>query len=158
MKYLLAIILPLMITFSSSARTSRTAIAQAEACIEQTVNAFIDAWNRQDAKAFSKVFTEDADFTNVFGKGATGRKEVEDFHAPIFNTIFKNSYQKITKTKIRFIKPDVAAVDAWWEMEGVTDMEGKAMPARKGLANFIMTPEDDRWLVVVMHNMDLPQP
>ncbi len=75
-----------------------------------------------------------------------------------FNTIFKNSHQTITKSRIRFIKPDVAAVDAWWEMEGVTDMDGKAKPARKGLLNLIMTPRGDTWLVAVMHNMDLPEP
>jgi uncharacterized protein (TIGR02246 family) len=158
MKYLFAIILPLMITFTSSGQTSGTASAKAEERIKQTLNAFIDAWNRHDASAFSNVFTEDADFTNVFGKSATGRKEVENFHAPIFTTIFKNSHQAITKTKIRFIKPDVAAVDAWWEMEGVTDLDGKAMPARKGLLNFIMIPKGDTWLVAVMHNMDLPKP
>src|SRR5690606_29103619 len=154
MKYLFAIILPLTFTFTSSAQTSGTSSAKAEERIEQTLRAFIDAWNRQDASASSHVFTEDADFTNVFGKGATGRKEGENFHALIFNTIFKNSHQTMTKTKIRFIKPDVAAVDAWWEMDGVTDMDGKAMPARKGLLNFIMTPEGDTWLVAVMHNMD----
>jgi uncharacterized protein (TIGR02246 family) len=158
MKYLFAIILPLMFTITSSGQTSVTARAKAEERIKHTLSVFIDAWNRHDARAFSNVFTEDADFTNVFGEGATGRKEVEKFHAPIFNSIFKNSHQTITKSKIRFIKPDVAAVDAWWEMEGVTDLDGKAMPARKGLLNFIMTPKGDTWLVAVMHNMDLREP
>ena len=155
MKYLYAVILPLMITLTSIGQTSGTAGAKAEEGIKKTLKAFIDAWNRHDAKAFANVFTEDADFTNVFGNGATGRKEVENFHAPIFSSIFKNSHQTITKSKIRFIKPDVAAVDAWWEMEGMTDMEGKAMANRKGLLNFILIPKGDKWLIAVMHNMDL---
>ena len=116
----------------------------------------VEAWNRHDAKAFSMAFAEDADFTNVVGASAHGRAEVEKFHAPMFATIFKDSNLKMTKTKIRFIKPDVAAVDAWWEMTGAKTREGKEIPLRKGLLNFVMTKEGGRWFITVMHNMDLP--
>ena len=116
----------------------------------------VEAWNRRDAKAFSMAFAEDADFTNVVGASAHGRAEVEKFHAPMFATIFKDSNLKMTKTKIRFIKPDVAAVDAWWEMTGAKTREGKEIPLRKGLLNFVMTKEGGRWFITVMHNMDLP--
>lgn len=116
----------------------------------------VEAWNRHDAKAFSMVFAEDADFTNVVGTSAHGRAEVEKFHAPMFATIFKDTSLKITKTKIRFIKPDVAAVDAWWEMTGAKTREGKDIPLRKGLLNFVMTKEGGKWFITVMHNMNLP--
>jgi len=116
----------------------------------------VEAWNRRDAKAFSMAFAEDADFTNVVGASAHGRAEVEKFHSPMFATIFKDSNLKMTKTKIRFIKPDVAAVDAWWEMTGAKTREGKEIPLRKGLLNFVMTKEGGRWFITVMHNMDLP--
>lgn len=116
----------------------------------------VEAWNRHDAKAFSMAFAEDADFTNVVGASAHGRAEVEKFHSPMFATIFKDSNLKMTKTKIRFIKPDVAAVDAWWEMTGAKTREGKEIPLRKGLLNFVMTKEGGRWFITVMHNMDLP--
>ena len=116
----------------------------------------VEAWNRRDAKAFSMAFAEDADFTNVVGASAHGRAEVEKFHAPMFATIFKDSNLKMAKTKIRFIKPDVAAVDAWWEMTGAKTREGKEIPLRKGLLNFVMTKEGGRWFITVMHNMDLP--
>lgn len=158
MRYICAIIFALTMTLTSTGQTSGTANARSEALIKQTLSAFIEAWNRHDAKAFSNLFTNDADFTNVFGVSASSRKAIEDFHAPIFSSIFKNSYQEIVKSKVRFIKPDVAAVDAWWEMSGIVDMEGKAMPARKGLLNFVMVPENGAWLVVVMHNMDLREP
>jgi|SRR5438552_8038820 len=116
----------------------------------------VEAWNRHDAKAFSMAFAEDADFTNVIGMSAHGRAEIEKFHAPMFATIFKDSNLKMTNTKIRFIKPDVAAVDAWWEMTGANTREGKEIPLRKGLLNFVMTKQGGRWFIIVMHNMDLP--
>jgi uncharacterized protein (TIGR02246 family) len=124
--------------------------------IRKVLASFIEAWNKHDAKAFSMVFAEDADFTNVRGTSAHGRAEVEKFHAPLFATRFKDTNQKMTQIKIRFIKPDVAAVDAWWEMTGAKGADGQDMALRKGLLNFIMTKEGDKWLIKVMHNMDLP--
>ena len=124
--------------------------------IRKVLADFIEAWNKHDAKAFSMVFAEDADFTNVRGMSAHGRAEVEKFHAPLFATRFKDTNQKMTKTRIRFIKPDVASVDAWWEMTGAKGLEGQDIPLRKGLLNFVMTKERDKWFITVMHNMDMP--
>ena len=126
-----------------------------EDAIRNVLASFIEAWNKHDAKAFSLVFAEDADFTNVRGTSASGRTEIEQFHAPLFATRFKDTNQKITKTKIRFIRPDVAAVDAWWEMTGAKGPQGEDVPLRKGLLNFVMTNGNGKWLITVMHNMDL---
>jgi hypothetical protein len=40
-------------------------------------------------------------------------------------------------------------------MTGVTDPQGNARPDRNGLLNFVMTKNDGRWQIVVMHNLDL---
>ena len=130
---------------------------QDEKGIKQVLTGFVEAWNHHDAKAFSMVFAEDADFTNVRGMSAHGRTEVEKFHAPIFAKNFKDTHQTMTDTKIRFITPDVVAVDARWEMTGAKGPDGQDIPLRKGLLNFIMTRSSDQWLITVMHNMDLPQ-
>jgi uncharacterized protein (TIGR02246 family) len=114
------------------------------------------AWNKHDAKAFSMLFSEDADFTNVRGMSAHGRTDIERFHEQPFLTWFKNSNLKITSKKIRFITADITSVDAWWEMTGAQTQDGKDIPLRKGLLNFIMTRGDNKWLITVMHNMDLP--
>lgn len=156
------LLFPILLTFA----VSRTANGEAkstdsskdEARITKVLDDFVEAWNKHDAKAFSTVFAEDADFTNVRGMSAHGRPEVEKFHAARFATTFKDTNQKITKTKIRFIKPDVAAVDAWWEMTGAKSQEGQDIPLRKGLLNFVMTKEGGKWFITIMHNMDLPAP
>lgn len=130
--------------------------AKDEAEIGRVLANSVEAWNKHDAKAFSMVFAEDADFTNVRGTSAHGRAEVEKFHAPLFATRFKDTNLKMTRTKTRFIRSDVAAVDAWWEMSGAKGPEGQDIPLRKGLLSFVMTKEGERWLITVMHNMDLP--
>lgn len=127
-----------------------------EQAIHGVMDGFMDAWNHHDARAFAVLFSEDADFTNVRGMGASGRTSIEQFHAPVFATIFKNSHQKYTAIKTRFIHPDVAAVDVHWEMTGATDPAGNPVPLRQGLLNFIMVKSEGRWQIAVMHNMDLP--
>lgn len=124
--------------------------------IRNVLKGFADAWNRHDVEAFSMAFAEDADFTNVLGMTAHGRTEIARFHAPIFATVFKGSSLKIDDTKVRFIKPDVAAVDEWWEMTGARDGNGKEIALRKGLLNLVMTKRGAHWVIAVMHNMDLP--
>jgi uncharacterized protein (TIGR02246 family) len=141
-------------TTSGQARLTDNAKDEEE--IRKVLTDFMEAWNKHDAKAFSMVFAKDADFTNVGGKSARGRAEVEKFHAPRFATKFKDTNLKITETKIRFIKPDVAAVDARWEITGAKNREGQNIPLRKGLLNFVMTREGEKWFIIVMHNMDLP--
>jgi len=129
-----------------------------EQAIRAVMDGFMDAWNRHDAKAWTALFSEDADFTNVRGIGASGRSGIEQFHARVFATIFKNSVQKYTDIKTRFIRPDVAAVDVRWEMTGSTDQAGNPVPLRQGLLNFVMVKSHGNWQIAVMHNLDLTAP
>ena len=156
MKVFMIPIFAMLISFNSKGQTIETVYSKNEEPILKVLSDFTDAWNKKDAKAFASIFSEDADFTNVIGKSAHGRNEIEKFHEPGFKTKWKTSYQKITKSKVRFIKPDVAAVDAWWELSGLKNADGQDMPQRKGLLNLIMTRNGDTWLITVMHNMDLP--
>ena len=75
----------------------------------------------------------------------------------MFATRFKDTHLTITDTKIRFISSDIAAVDARWEMTGAKGRDGQEIPLRKGLLNFTMTRSNGQWLIMIMHNMDLPQ-
>jgi uncharacterized protein (TIGR02246 family) len=126
------------------------------AAITRTVERFVDAWNQHDAHAFAAAFTEDADFTNVASTHAAGRANVEAFHAPMFASIFKDSHQTATVRSIRFLTPDLAAVDVDWQMTGAKFPNGLPRPLRKGLLNWVMARQSDgSWLIVVMHNTDL---
>jgi len=123
--------------------------------IQQLVSAFMSAWNKHDAHAFAGTFTEDADFTNVRGVGAHGRNAIEQFHATVFETIFKQSHQTATDVRTRFVASNVASVDVRWEMTGSTAPDGTPIPLRKGLLTWLVTERDGRWLITVMHNQDL---
>jgi len=123
--------------------------------IQQLVSSFVNAWNVHDAHAFAETFAEDADFTNVFGVGAHGRAGIEQFHAQVFATIFKQSHQTTTEIRTRFITPDIASVDVHWEITGSTAPDGTPIPLRQGLLNWLVTNHGGHWLITVMHNQNL---
>src|SRR5487761_221199 len=132
--------------------------AKDRAAIQQTVERFLDAWNKHDTHAFAMSFTEDADFTNVAGMHARGRANVDTFHARIFATVFKNSHQTAQIRSIRFVTPELAAVDVDWQMTGATFQDGSPQPSRKGLLNWVMAKQaDGSWLIEVMHNTELTE-
>jgi uncharacterized protein (TIGR02246 family) len=126
-----------------------------EEAIRAVVDRFMDAWNRHDAKAFAATFADDADFTNWRGMGASGRSKIEEIHAGIFSTIYKNSHQEYTEIKVRFVRPDVAAVDVGWRVTGATDRQGNPQSERRGLLSFVMTLGATGWQIAVMHNLDI---
>lgn len=130
----------------------------AQHAIDKIVSNITAAWNRRDVAAFGAAFAEDAEFTNVFGMVQRGRAEIESSHAPLFETIFKDTELTAIETRVRFIRPDIAAVDVRWKMTGARDPMGNPWPEREGILNWIVTLHGDRWLIDVSHNMDLPSP
>ena len=127
-----------------------------ESAVDELVASLVTAWNLHDAERFAAAFHEDADFTNVFGMHAQGREAIARFHAPIFETMFSDSRLVAVDTRVRRIRPDVAAADIRWEMTGARDPHGNPWPLRRGLINLICTREDGKWAIAVLHNMDLP--
>lgn len=122
--------------------------------IQTLISAFMSAWNQHDAHAFAENFAEDADFTNVVGRSARGRKAIEEFHAPLFATRFKNTHQTASEIRIRMLTPDISSVDVSWEMTGAVEVDGTPLPPRKGLLNLVVTRHEGRWLIEVMHNQE----
>jgi uncharacterized protein (TIGR02246 family) len=125
--------------------------------IQQLVTSLEKSWNLHDARMYAEPFAEDAEFTTVFGHVNIGRKIIEEGHALVFSTIFKNSSITITGTRMRFIKPDVVSVALRWEMNGARLRDENLSMTRKGLLNWILVYQNERWEIVVAHNAELPE-
>jgi uncharacterized protein (TIGR02246 family) len=153
----LGLVMPVAFTVLAGAqRLERAGHAADEAAIKSVVaDRWMAGWNAHDAHQFCSVFAEDADFTNVRGQSASGRADIEKFHAQAFERFFKQSHQTGEVTKIRFLRPDLAAVDIHWEMTGAVDNTGKPIPYRTGLADCVFTKSGGEWRVTIMHNTEL---
>jgi len=119
------------------------------------------SWNKHDVKAFAAVFLPNGEFTNVVGQSSKGRKQIEDFHAPMFKgeagyPSFKNSTIKIDAPIISVVRPDVASVDFIWYLDKVRLPDGTEVKNRKGLITWLMVKENGKWGVAIMHNAELP--
>src|ERR1700676_2455271 len=150
-----AVILLASFSFTISPARGQSKSTEADsAAIRQVIADFLDAFNHHDAHAWAMLFAEDGDFTNVTGLYLHGRKDIEKRFTELFATRLKDSHRTATVRHIRFISPDVAFVDAEWELAGSKAADGSENPVRKGLFNFVMTRQNDHWTFAVFEESE----
>ncbi len=97
---------------------------------------------------------EDCDFTNVTGLYVHSRKDFEARFTELFASRLKAAHRTATVRHICFVTPDVASVDAEWELVGSKASDGSENPVRKGLFNFVVTRQDGRWMFAVFQESE----
>jgi uncharacterized protein (TIGR02246 family) len=122
--------------------------------VEKAVQNYMDAWNTHNVHAVGLTYTEDCDFVNNFGTLTHGRAAMEETFGRLMSG--SGAYSETVQTghirTIRYLKPDVAAVDVDWEMTGAKNPDGSVRPTRKGIHSLIMMKQSDgAWLIAVMH-------
>jgi uncharacterized protein (TIGR02246 family) len=153
----------LMLIFGLGALLGRVATARPQnssgdaeqrdrAAIEAAVQNYMDQWNKHDVHAVAMTYTEDCDFVNNFGTLTHGRAGMEAAFGPFMTGVYSETHQTGHVRTIRFLTPEVAAVDVDWEMTGAKNQDGSVRPTRKGLHSLIMMKQrDGSWLIAVMH-------
>ena len=99
---------------------------QDERAIRSVVAAFIDSWNRHDVGMLAALFTDDADFVDVFGNWFKDRMAIERALAQRHATVFKESRFAEKEVAIRLHKPDLAIV---------TQLSNSAAPSTSKVSN-----------------------
>ena len=61
----------------------------------------------------------------------------------------------VKDVKVRFLRPEIAVVDVRCRMTGALAWDGHVIPVREGLLHWIVTSQQGRWLITVMHNQEL---
>jgi uncharacterized protein (TIGR02246 family) len=123
--------------------------------IKNVITGFTDSFNQHNAHAVAMWFTEDADFTNVGQVTSHGRQDIEAHFVPLFAGRLKNSHRTYTLRTIRFLTPSVASVAMDYELADTTDSSGKVVPLRKGFYDWVVTKQNGRWLINVLHESEL---
>lgn len=122
------------------------------AAIAKAIQNYMDSWNTHNVHAVAMIYTEDCDFVNNFGDVTHGRDGMEKTFGPFMTGVYSETKQSGDVKSIRFLKPDVAAVDVTWEMTGAKNQDGTPRPTRKGLHSLVMTRQaDGSWQIAVMH-------
>lgn len=110
-----------------------------------------DTWNRHDAAAYARLFTEDGDVVNVVGWWWKGRSEIESKLATAFSFVFRESAMSITDTHVRFLSPDIAVAHVRWTMTGAKMPPGMPAP-REGIQLQVLKKTAGKWLIASFQN------
>ncbi|WP_244227285.1 SgcJ/EcaC family oxidoreductase [Corallococcus aberystwythensis] len=132
---------------------------QDELDLRQLVKAQTKAWNAHDAAAWTRDFTDDADFINIVGTVFQGRAEIETRHAAIFASIFKTSHAEVTVRKVHFPSADIAVVDTVHEVTGHTGLPPGVQNTKEGLLRtqmrYVLKRSQKQWRIVAGQNTDV---
>ena len=128
-----------------------TAQLSDEAAIVQLQTRQADAWNRHDAAAYARLFTEDGDVVNVLGWLWRGRAEIERKLTAAFAFVFKDSKLAITDVRVRPLGSTVAVAHVRWTMTGARTPPGMAEP-REGIQLQVLAKQGNEWLIASFQN------
>jgi uncharacterized protein (TIGR02246 family) len=137
----------------SSPKEARAA-DEASAAVKGVIDGFTDSFNRHDPHGVAAWFADDADFINTQQVTSHGRKGIEEHFVPLFAGRLKNAHRTCTVRSIRFINPEVAVVTMDYVLTGTTGTNGEEAPVRKGLYDWIVTKQNGKWLINVLHESE----
>jgi uncharacterized protein (TIGR02246 family) len=118
---------------------------------------FQRAWNNHDMTALAALFCEDATFVNRFGHYVRGVQEIVQLHAPIHETIYRDSTMEnevITTIPLG----DSAAVVHCWSRLTVGTAHPAGQHAVDTMILAVLRLQSDRWLIQALENVTLTNP
>src|SRR5262245_2046596 len=75
-------------------------------------------WNAASGAMLAKPFADEADFINIMGLHGRGREVIARGHDEILSTVFRGTRMTAVVDSVRFLRPDVAAVEATLSLQG----------------------------------------
>ena len=121
--------------------------SEEELAIRNVLAAATAAFNRHAAKLTPDGYSDDFDVVNPAGGRVAGRPDLGD----AFQTYLKNAHKAETLQRIRFIRPDVALVDAEYEFTGT-----EIRPDPKGFETILLVRNNGRWVITALRMMTPP--
>ena len=124
---------------------------------EDGPSAFQDAWNAHDMTALGGLFDEDATFVNRFGHYVRGIDEIVALHAPIHETIYRDSTLENELISVIQITDGAVVIHFWSRLAA-----GAAHPAGPHqvdtLILAVLTRQNGIWLIRALENVTLTNP
>jgi uncharacterized protein (TIGR02246 family) len=138
---LLSSILPLALVCATSPARAAESNPQEEAAITKTAEAFVEAFQKGDAKAVAAFWTSDGDYVDPSGRVLLGRAAIEKDFEKLFAEN-KGMKLRIEVASLKFPTPDTAVEDG---TTGVLAPDG-TVPSSARYTNFF-TKKNGQWLL-----------
>ena len=129
--------------------TSSASAAEArdEAAVRALGDAFAKAFIQKNAELRASLFVEDGTFVTPQGDLMQGRiAMVKDFGAEA-QAVNGTTQAAFSNYRVRFVKPDVAVVDALLTVRSVNGPDGTIIPVIPITFFYVAVRHADRWLI-----------
>ena len=103
-----------------------------------------EAWNSHDMRAFADLFHEDGVWVLWTGAVWRGRAAIEEGHAAVHKTVFRNSIQRERLEELTFVGPDAAVIRFFSTLTGDARAPDKVIRSRKVL---VVTRREGKWKI-----------
>ncbi|MEO8394575.1 MAG: SgcJ/EcaC family oxidoreductase [Chloroflexota bacterium] len=133
----------------NSAEQKAIETTEALETIEMLYRQLLEAWNRQDAKSYAALFSEDANVIGFDGSQIDGRTEIEANIGAIF-AHHKTARYVWKVREVRFLTPEIAL------LRGVVGMippgKSEIMPERNAIQSLVAEKYVDEWGIRLFQN------
>jgi uncharacterized protein (TIGR02246 family) len=143
--WLFAVMISVAAVVQAAEPAARSGDAKA---IRQLYAGYDAAWNKGDVAELAKVWADDADHVEPDGRAIKGRTAIAKELGQRFATDLKGTRSRQMIIGMRLITPDVAVVDAAYEVSGAHDAQGKSLPALQGRYVDIWLKHAGMWHIV----------
>jgi uncharacterized protein (TIGR02246 family) len=121
--------------------------ARDEAAVRALGDNFAKAFVEKNAELRASLFAEDGTFVTPVGDFLQGRaKMVKDFGSEA-QAVNGSTQAAFSNYRVRFIKPDVAVVDAVLTLHSVNGPDGTVIPVIPVNFFYVAARHGDRWLI-----------
>ena len=126
------------------------------AVVKEISAAFGDAFNRKDGDALAAIFTDDAEFVNIFGARFRGKDSIATSHAAQFKSVLTGTILHVapldTDITGRPLTADFLLAHVGWRRDRLPDAPEGALPPGDGLFTFVVERRAGRWLLAATTN------
>jgi uncharacterized protein (TIGR02246 family) len=135
----------LVIAATGSASASQ---AQDEAAVRALGDSFVKAFIQKNAEQRASLFTENGTFVTPVGDFLQGHAAmVKDFGPEAQQAVNGTTQGAFSNWRVRFIKPDVAVVDALLTLRNINGPDGTIIPVIPVNFFYVATRHGNQWLI-----------
>ncbi len=112
--------------------------------IAEILRKWEDAWNTHDMSAYASLYHDDGMWVLWTGDVWKGKQAIEEGHAAVHKTTFRNSVQRENLEELKIIAPNTAIVRFCSILTGTDQAPNGVIRSRKFL---VLTKRDNAWKI-----------
>jgi uncharacterized protein (TIGR02246 family) len=126
--------------------------------VQDLAQRLVDAFNDKDADAFAALFTEDAEFVNIFGGRMRGREGIAAGHRHVFATALTGSVLTMDALDVLPVGDDVAVCHLGWTRGRTPEATEATLPPGAGIFTLVGRRDGDEWRLAAATNVAAAAP